>query len=61
MTEAEHNEMMLERMRMLEEALARAEAGGATADDWDIIRYECGMPRRQIVKMETFSISRSEV
>ena len=56
-----HNEMhqlMLERMQMLEEALERAEAGTATGDDWNIIRSECGLPKRQIAK--TVSI-RSEI
>ena len=48
-----HNEMhqlMLERMQMLEEALERAEAGTATGDDWNIIRSECGLPKRPIAK-----------
>ena len=38
------HQLMLERMQALEEALQRAEAGAATADDWATIRYECGMP-----------------
>jgi hypothetical protein len=46
-TEALFHQAMLERMQMLEEALQRAEAGVATTDDWDTIRLECGMPRRQ--------------
>jgi hypothetical protein len=41
------HQAMLERMQMLEEALDRAEAGVATRDDWNTIRYECGVPRRQ--------------
>ena len=44
--EGEANQAMLERMQMLEEALDRAEAGIASKDDWDIIRFECGMPRK---------------
>jgi hypothetical protein len=44
----EANEAMLERMQMLEEALDRAEAGVAKAGDWAIIRYECGMPKRNL-------------
>jgi hypothetical protein len=40
----EHHQAMLERMQMLEEALARAEAGVATSEDWKTIRYECGLP-----------------
>jgi len=47
-------------MQMLEAALERAEAGVATGGDWDIIRYECGMPQRSKVTMETVSITRSE-
>ena len=50
--EAEHNQAMLERMQMLEEALHRAEAGVATEDDWSVIRFECGMPKRQTLKPE---------
>ena len=45
--EALMHQAMLERMQMLEEALQRAEAGVATPDDWDTIRFECGVPRRQ--------------
>ena len=51
---------MLERMQMLEDALIRAEAGVATGADWDIIRSECGVPKKPTVKLETISISRSE-
>jgi hypothetical protein len=58
-SEEEMNQLMLERMQMLEEALERAEAGVASGDDWNIIRSECGMPRRPIVTLETLSI-RSE-
>ena len=54
------HQAMLERMQQLEEALERAEAGRATEDDWNIIRYECGVPRRQFVTMESVSITRSE-
>mgnify|MGYP003339431092 CR=1 FL=1 len=35
---AEYHQLMLERMQQLEEALERAEAGTATADDWNIIQ-----------------------
>ena len=45
---------------MLEEALERAETGVATQEDWDIIRYECGMPKRPIVTLETVTLTRSE-
>jgi hypothetical protein len=57
--ESEINQLMLERMQMLEEALERAEAGVASGDDWNIIRSECGLPKRPIVTLETVSI-RSE-
>jgi hypothetical protein len=57
---SEYEQAMLERMQMLEDALARAEAGVATGADWDIIRYECGVPKTQTVKLETISILRSE-
>lgn len=52
MNDSEAQQAMLERMQMLEEALDRAEAGVATEGDWDIIRFECGMPRRQNLKPE---------
>ena len=45
-SEQEYNQAMLERQQMLEEALERAETGVATEDDWNIIRYECGVTRR---------------
>ena len=57
--ESEMHQLVLERMQMLEEALQRAEAGVATEGDWNIIRSECGMPKRPILTLETFSI-RSE-
>jgi hypothetical protein len=50
--EAEHNQAMLERMQMLEEALHRAETGVATEDDWSVIRFECGVSRSQTLKPE---------
>ena len=59
MSQAEYNQLMLEKMQMLEEALERAEAGVASGDDWNIIRSECGLPKRPIVTLETISI-RSE-
>ena len=58
-SEEEMHQLMLERMQMLEEALERAEAGVANGDDWNIIRSECGLPKRPIVTLETLSI-RSE-
>ena len=44
MSQGEYNQVMLERMQQLEEAMYRAEAGCASADDWKIIRFECGLP-----------------
>ena len=41
----EAQQMMLERMQMLEEALERAMAGVATEEDWITICHECGLPR----------------
>lgn len=58
-SEYEMHQLMLERQQMLEEAIERAEAGIAVQEDWDIIRYECGLPKRPMVILETLSI-RSE-
>jgi len=58
--EDDMNQLMLERQQMLEEALIRAETGVATQEDWDIIRYECGLPKRPIVTLETVTLTRSE-
>ncbi len=51
--EGEYHQAMLERQLMLADALDRAEAGVASEDDWNIIRYECGMPRNSKVKTVT--------
>ena len=59
-SEYEMHQLMLERQQMLAEALQRAEAGVAKQEDWDIIRYECGLPKRPIVTFETVTITRSE-
>jgi len=56
MSQAEYNQLMLEKMQMLEEALERAEAGTASGDDWNIIRSECGVSMRPIVTLQTVSI-----
>lgn len=58
--ESEMHQLMLERMQMLEEALERAETGVATQDDWNIIRYECGLSKRPVVTLETVTLTRSE-
>jgi hypothetical protein len=42
-------ELFVDRMRVLEEALQKAEAGAATPDDWVLIRAECGMPKSQFL------------
>ena len=46
MREDEMHQLMLERQERLEEALERAESGNATPDDWLVIRFECGVPRK---------------
>ncbi len=45
---------------MLEEALERAETGVARQEDWDIIRYECGLTKRPVVTLKTVTLTRSE-
>lgn len=37
------HQMMLDRVKELEEAVERAEKGEATEQDWIRIRYECGL------------------
>jgi hypothetical protein len=46
MTDSEYHQANLELQQMLEDALNRAEAGKATADDWNLIRYGCGLKKR---------------
>jgi len=58
--EYEMHLLMLERQQILEEALERAETGVATQEDWNIIRYECGLSKRPIVTLETLTLNRSE-
>jgi hypothetical protein len=55
MSQAEYNQLMLERTQMLEEALRRAVDGIATQDDWEMICTECGVPKASIFKPETRS------
>lgn len=58
MNDSEYHQAMLERLQCLEEALIRAEEGRATDEDWNVIRYECGVPkRRQVAVLESFSIT----
>lgn len=44
--EGEFNQAMLERERRLEEALHRAECHMQTPEDMEIIRFECGKPKK---------------
>jgi len=37
----------LERQRMLEDAIERAENNQASQDDYDIIRFEAGLPSKR--------------
>jgi hypothetical protein len=41
--QAQQHQDMLERQQMLIQALSRAVNGVATPDDWNHIRYECGL------------------
>ena len=41
----EYDFALREREYLLDQALQRAEAGQATQEDFDIIRFECGKPR----------------
>lgn len=41
----ELEQMYLEREKRLVEAIERAEQGQATSDDFDIIRFECGLKK----------------
>lgn len=43
MRQDEYHQLELERMQQLEEAIERATEGLATEDDWNIIRFECGI------------------
>jgi hypothetical protein len=44
MTDAEYQQMMLERQQILEQAFDSAYKGFATEEDWAILRSECGLP-----------------
>jgi hypothetical protein len=58
MSQYEYAQAGLERMQQLDEALERAEAGCASADDWNIIRFECGMPAK--VKVNFLGVNQDE-
>jgi hypothetical protein len=47
MTDAEYQQMMLERQHILEQAFDSAHKGFATEEDWAILRSECGLPALQ--------------
>jgi hypothetical protein len=49
MREDEHYQLELERMEQLEKAIERATQGEATEDDWNIIRFECGITHRPVL------------
>lgn len=53
MTDSEYHQVNLELQQMLEEALERAQAGVATADDWNLIRHGCGLQKRSKPTGET--------
>ncbi len=48
MDQSELHQLMLERMQQCEEALNRAQKGDATPQDWELIRYECGLGKQEI-------------
>jgi hypothetical protein len=47
MNQEEYSQFHLERQRMLEEAIERAENHQASQDDFDIIRFESGLPSKR--------------
>ena len=55
-TEEERYEMEFDRMERLEGAFDRATQGLATEDDWNVIRFECGIAQRPV--LHTISIGR---
>jgi hypothetical protein len=56
-TQAEHHQMMLERMQMLEASLRRGIDGVATVDDWKTILLECGVDQRQFLKQSISGVN----
>jgi hypothetical protein len=56
MSEEESHELSImyqERQRRIEEAIERAELGQATSEDFDIIRFECGLKQSPSPSKET--------
>ena len=47
MDQSEMHQLMLERMQQCEEALKRAQVGEASPQDWELIRYECGLGKQE--------------
>jgi hypothetical protein len=50
---SEFQEAMLERQQRVEEAIERAEKGIASAEDFDIIRFECNCPKYKLPYVST--------
>jgi hypothetical protein len=60
MSQGEYNQVMLERMQQLEEALVRAKAGCASEDDWKVIYFECGLTPKceyKLIKDERYEFN----
>ncbi len=47
MEQEEMHQLMLERLQRCEEALAKAKEGKATEEDWEVIRFECGLKKER--------------
>lgn len=47
MEQEEMHQLMLERLQRCEEALAKAKEGQATEEDWEVIRFECGLKKEK--------------
>jgi hypothetical protein len=50
-TDGDYNQLMLERKERLEIAIQKAENFIASAEDWAIIRYECGVSAQNLEKV----------
>ena len=47
MSQEEYSQFYLERQRLLEDAIIRAENNQASQEDYDIIRFESGLPSKR--------------
>jgi len=47
MSQEEYSQFHIERQRMLEDAIERAENNQASQEDFDIIRFESGLPNKR--------------